>query len=74
MKNENDYEYAYGYVASVNSQQVDMPVVPDGKTAPVWYDTVEKAKVAMENDLRFRTETFLIVRPKVSWSRLEPKA
>lgn len=70
---DTEFEYAYGYVASVNGQPVDMPVVPDGRTAPVWYDTVEKAEEKMKNDLRFRTETFLIVRPKVGWSRLEPK-
>lgn len=69
-----ELEYAYGYVASVNGRAVDRPVVPEGKTAPVWYDTVEKAEAEMKNDLRWSTETFLIVRPKVSWSRLEPKA
>lgn len=66
-----ELEYAYGYVASVNGQAVDMPVVPDGMTAPVWYDTVEKAEEKMENDLRFRTETFIIARPKPVWFRWE---
>lgn len=68
---KTEFEYAYGYVASVNLQQVDTPVIPDGMTAPVWYDTVEKAEEKMKNDLRFRTETFIIVRPKVTWSRLK---
>jgi hypothetical protein len=68
---DNKFEYSYGYVASVNSDKVDSLVVPDGRTAPVWYDTVEKAEEAMNNDLRFSTETFIVARPKVSWFRWE---
>lgn len=64
-------EFSYGYVASVNLQPVEMPVVPYGHTAPVWYDTVEEAQKAMDNDLRFNTETFIIAKPKVNWFRWE---
>lgn len=64
-------EFSYGYMASVNLEMVELAIIPQGHTAPVWYATVEEAKEAMDNDLRFSTETFIIAKPKVNWFRWE---
>lgn len=66
---ESALEFSYGYMASVNGEMEERPVVQEGCMDPTWFATVDKAKEAMNNDLRFSTETFIIAKPKANWFR-----